>query len=169
MSISPFPNMLSLVSEMKGLAVGRMFFWRFRICYSSPSTKAQLVLFLAHFLVPSWGGSPSCLPGDIFIQRVQSPCKIKTPQFSRQILTQAVTLVYFSNSQCLQAQQANKSGYRKLLWCLKPLFVLCSSCLFPIVWGWLVKKHSAVDKAKGFYRIQSHFTFPLEEFILIVF
>lgn len=134
-----FPRCCPLSVKRKG--------WRQCVCvwrgasedlglgYSSLSTKAQLVLFLALFLVPSWCGSPSCLPGDIFIQRVQSPCKIKTPQFSRQILTQAVTLVYFSNSQCLQAQQANKSGYRKLLWCLKPLFVLCSWCLLPIVWG----------------------------------
>lgn len=33
----------------------------------------------------------------------------------------------------------------------------------------LVMEHSAVDKAKGFNRIQMYFTFPHEEFILIVF
>lgn len=33
----------------------------------------------------------------------------------------------------------------------------------------LVMEHSAVDKAKGFNRIQMPFTFPLEEFTLIVF
>lgn len=33
----------------------------------------------------------------------------------------------------------------------------------------LVMEHSAVDKAKGFNRIQVPFTFPLEEFILIAF
>ena len=33
----------------------------------------------------------------------------------------------------------------------------------------LVMEHSAVDKAKGFNRIQMPFAFPLEEFILIVF
>lgn len=81
--------------------------------------------------------------------------------------------MYFSNSQCSRAQQANKNRYRKLLWCLGPLFVFVQ--LMPVahcvrlVTNDLVMKHSAVDKAKGFNRIQMHFTFPLEEFILIVF
>lgn len=81
--------------------------------------------------------------------------------------------MYFSNSQCLRAPQANKNRYRKLSRCLGPLFVLVQ--LMPVarcvrlVTNDLVMEHSAVGKAKGFQRIQMHFTFPHEEFILIVF
>lgn len=80
--------------------------------------------------------------------------------------------MYVSISQCLRAQQANKNRYRKLLWCLGPV---CFVKLMPVahcirlVTNNLVMEHSAVDKAKGFNRIQMPFTFPLEEFTLIVF
>lgn len=81
--------------------------------------------------------------------------------------------MYFSSSQCLRAQQANKNRYRKLLWCLGPLFVFvppmpAARCV-RLVTNDLAVENSVVDKAKGFNRIQIHFTFPHEEFILIVF
>lgn len=71
------------------------------------------------------------------------------------------------------APQANKNRYRKFSRCLGPLFVFAQ--LMPVahcvrqVTNDLVMEHSAVDKAEGFQSIQMHFTFPHEEFILIVF
>lgn len=81
--------------------------------------------------------------------------------------------MYCSNSHCSRAQQAQKNRSRKLLWCLGPLFDFVQ--LMPVahcvrlVTNDLDMEHSPVDKAKDFNRIQMHFIFPLEEFILIVF
>lgn len=81
--------------------------------------------------------------------------------------------MYCSNSHCSRAQQANKYRYRKLLWCLGPLFdfvqlMLVAHCV-RLVTNDLDMEHSPVDKAKDLNRIQMHFISPLEEFILIVF
>ena len=81
--------------------------------------------------------------------------------------------MYCSNSHCSKAQQANKNRYRKLLWCLGPRsdfvqLMLVAHCV-RLVTNDLDMEHSPVDTAKDFNRIQMHFIFPLEEFILIVF
>lgn len=81
--------------------------------------------------------------------------------------------MYFRDSQCLRAQQANKNRYRKLLWCFGLMFAFLLlmyvlHCV-ELVTNDLVIYYAAVDKAKGFGRIQIHSTFPLEEFRLIVF
>lgn len=114
------------------------------------------------------------MQGDVFIQR-GSVILLNKNHLLRlaNIDSSCYAFLYFSNSQCSRAQQANKNRYRKLLWCLGPLFVFVQ--LMPVahcgrlVANDLVMEHSAVDKAKGFNRIQMYFTFPHEEFILIVF
>lgn len=84
-----------------------------------------------------------------------------------QILTQAVTLVCMSVTPNVRGLNKQTGGTGSYCGVRAPVCFVqrmpVAHCVRVVTNG-LVMERSAVDKAKGFHRIQTPFTFPLEEF-----